>query len=236
MHPTILKKRFTLVDPNAENQPVHERVYQALCELMLAGEFVPGVSITLRGIAEDLGVSPMPVREAIRRLVAEGALEVHDNRRVSVANINLNRFEELSMARLALEPELAVLAMKNISKKDIKHFAKIDEDLNQSLVSGEVDTYIKCNRNFHFGVYEKANSPVLLPLVKSLWLQFAPFSRIVFGRVGTDYLDDYHADAIEALKLGDALALKLAFESDIREGMQMLATHIKRIPLLNRKT
>lgn len=221
-------KVLTSIAPRTETQALHEWVYHALCESILAGEFVPGVSVTLRGIASRLAVSPMPVREAIRRLVAEGALEVQPNRRVSVARINRQRFDELFIARIALEPVLAGQAMRNLTKKDIKQLVKIDSKLNQSLASGEVDTYINCNRRFHFGIYEKANSPVLLPLVKSLWLQFAPFTRIVFGRVGTDFLQDYHADAVLALEQGDQTAFKLAIESDIREGMEMLSEHIKR--------
>lgn len=221
-------KHFTSIEPREDSQPMHEWVYQALCHAILAGEFVPGVGVTLRGIAEKLSVSPMPVREAIRRLVAEGALEVLSNRRVSVARINPQRFDELYTARIALEPALAGLAVPNIDKRDIKKLRKLDAELNESLVSGEVDTYIDCNRRFHFGIYEKAKSPVLLPLVKSLWLQFAPFTRIVFGRVGTDYLQDYHADAISALKNNDTKAFKQAIELDIREGMQMLSEHIER--------
>lgn len=221
-------KLLNNISPREETQAVHDWVYRALCDSILAGQFVPGVSVTLRGIAEILQVSPMPVREAIRRLVAEGALEVMNNRRVTVARIDHKRFEELSFARLALEPRLAQQAMKNISKADIKRLKTLDMQLNQSLASGEVDIYIACNRHFHFGIYEQADSLVLLPLVKSLWLQFAPFTRIVFGRVGTDYLQDFHQDALSALEQGDAKAFAQAIESDIREGLDMLAEHISR--------
>ncbi len=211
-----------------ETQPVHERVYDALCDAILAGEFVPGVSVTLRGIAEKLGVSPTPVRETIRRLAAEGALEVQGNRRVCVAGMSSLRLKELYQARLALEPELAVCAMPQISKKDIKQLQKIDDELNQSLKSGDVARYIARNRQFHFGIYERANSPVLFPLVHSLWLQFAPFTRIVFGRVGTEFIQDYHVDALAALSQQDAGLFRQAIESDIREGMDLLAEHLQR--------
>lgn len=215
-------------EPNQSKQPVHEQVYDALCESILAGEFVPGVSVTLRGIAEKLGVSPMPVREAIRRLVAEGALDVLENRRVCVAPMTLTRLKELYHARLSLEPQLALSAMDNLSKKDIQGLRRIDEELNQSLFSGDVDTYIRCNRRFHFGIYERANSPVLCPLVRSLWLQFAPLTRIVFGRIGTELIQDFHADAIEALNDGDHENFRRAIESDIREGMDALTEHLQR--------
>lgn len=224
----LAKKQNHLISvkPRTETQALHEWVYGALCDSILIGEFVPGVAVSLRGIAENLGVSPMPVRDAVRRLVAEGALEVLTNRRVTVSQISLGRLDELSWARLSLEPELALRAMKNINKSDIKKLGVIDEELNQSLVAGDVDTYIDCNRRFHFGIYEKADSKILLSLVKSLWLQYAPFSRVVFGRVGTDYLQDYHADAISALMQGDKTAFKQSIRLDIQEGMTMLSEHI----------
>ncbi len=209
-------------------QPMHQQVYQALCDSILAGQFVPGVSVTLRGIAEQLGVSSMPVREAIRRLVAEHALQVLSNRRVCVTAMTQTRLQELYHARLSLEPELALLAMPSIGKSEIKSLTHIDDELNLSLRSGNVDAYILCNRRFHFDIYNHADSPVLYPLVRSLWLQFAPFMRIVFGRMGTEIIQDFHADALLALKAGDKQAFRNAIESDIREGMDLLEEHLNR--------
>lgn len=221
-------RTLATTDPGSEKQPVHEQVYDALCESILAGEFVPGVSVTLRGIAEKLGVSPMPVREAIRRLVAEGALDVLQNRRVCVAPMTLTRLQELYHARLSLEPQLALSAMEHLNKRDIKGLRRIDDELNQSLFSGDVDAYIRCNRRFHFGIYERAGSPVLCPLVRSLWLQFAPLTRIVFGRIGTELIQDHHDDALVALDNGDRENFRNAIESDIREGMDALSEHLQR--------
>jgi DNA-binding GntR family transcriptional regulator len=212
----------------ASTQPVHEQVYAALCDSVLAGEFVPGVSVTLRGLAEKLGVSPMPVRESIRRLVAERALEVLPNRRVCVAPMTRLRLQELYHARLSLEPELAMRAMENLNRKDIKHLQKVDEELDQSLRAGDVDAYIRCNRQFHFGIYERAHSPVLCPLVRSLWLQFAPFTRIVFGRIGTELIQDFHVSALDALRNRNKVAFREAITSDIREGMDILEEHLQR--------
>ena len=218
--------RLTESKPGMATQPVHQQVYVALCDSILAGQFVPGVSVTLRGIAEQLGVSPMPVREAIRRLVAEHALQVLSNRRVCVTTMTQTRLQELYHARLSLEPELALLAMPNIGKSEIKNLKTIDDELNLSLRSGNVDAYIHCNRRFHFGIYERADSPVLCPLVHSLWLQFAPFTRIVFGRMGTEIIQDFHADALLALRAGDKQAFRSAIEMDIREGMDLLKEHL----------
>lgn len=224
MKQTMIKQ----ASASRETQPLHEWVYHELCKNILSGEFVPGVSVTLRGIAENLSVSPMPVREAIRRLVTEGALEVQSNRRVSIPCMSDARLSDLNYARLSLEPELAQRAMDNIDKKGIRKLQAIDEELNHSLRTGNVDAYINCNRRFHFGIYKQADSPVILPLVKSLWLQFAPYTRIVFGRVGTEVLHDYHAEALDALKQRDHKGFRQAIHSDIYDGMAMLAEQFKR--------
>ena len=218
----------TGLKPETDAPPVHQQVYEALCDSILAGQFVPGVSVTLRGIANQLGVSPMPVREAIRRLVAEHALQVLSNRRVCVTAMTQIRLQELYHARLSLEPELALRAWPNIRKSDIKSLKYIDDELNLSLRSGDIDAYVRCNRQFHFGIYERADSPVLCPLVRSLWLQFAPFTRIVFGRIGTEIIQDFHADALRALQADNKQAFRHAIESDIREGMDLLEEHLQR--------
>src|SRR4051794_6599884 len=94
--------------------PVHDKVYQAIQEGLIGGRFVPGRSVTLRGLAEILGVSPMPVRAAVARLVAEGALAMTPTRRVSVPAMTPGRFDELVRARILLESEAAVRAMPDI--------------------------------------------------------------------------------------------------------------------------
>jgi DNA-binding transcriptional regulator YhcF (GntR family) len=80
----------------------HEGVYRELRDRILFGGIRPGAAVTLRGLAEDLGVSPMPVREAVRRLLASGALDLQDNRRVVVPPMTRERFDQILFARRAL--------------------------------------------------------------------------------------------------------------------------------------
>ncbi|HIF89289.1 MAG TPA: GntR family transcriptional regulator [Candidatus Thioglobus sp.] len=215
-------KAFSKVKPRQPALPVNEWVYATLCELILHGEFVPGVTITLRGIAESLDVSPMPVREAASRLISEGALEVSVKRRISVSQMTQEKFDELVLARLSLEPELAALALPYIDSERLKLLIDIDKKLDVAISTGNIEDYTKYNCQFHFGIYEAAPSPVLLPIIKSLWLRFSPFYRIVAGRAGTQTLDDYHEAAIDAIKAGDPVALAKAIHEDIEEGMDML--------------
>ncbi len=193
---------------------------------LLTGRFIPGKAVTLRGLAADLGVSPMPVREVLQRLAAENALEVKSNGRIQVPDMTPARFEEVLTARLLLEPELAERALPFLRSKDIKDLRKIDDEIDDCLVSGDVESYMRLNHAFHFQIYRSSSSQVLLPLVDSLWLQFAPFMRTVYGRVGTASLEDRHKEAIQAMRDQDASALKIAIKADIEDGMGLLGKAI----------
>jgi DNA-binding GntR family transcriptional regulator len=193
---------------------------------LLTGRFIPGKAVTLRGLAAELGVSPMPVREVLQRLAAENALEVKPNGRIQVPDMTPERFDEVLMARLLLEPELSLRAMPRLNSDDIAELRRIDDDIDVRLNSGDAEAYMRLNHAFHFHIYRASGSRVLLPLIDSLWLQFAPFMRTVYGRVGTVNLIDQHKAAVHAIEMQDASALKEAITADIADGMGLLGREI----------
>jgi DNA-binding GntR family transcriptional regulator len=197
----------------------HETVYRGLRERILFGGFLPGGAVTLRGLAEELGVSPMPVREAVRRLIAERALAMQDNRRVLVPPMTRAKFEQVLFARRVLEPELAARALSRMSPADIEAIEAIDRAIGQALINGDVDGYMRGNFQFHFAIYEHADADTLLGLVESVWLQFGPFMRMAYGRIGTSKLEDHHEAAIEAMRRADEGALRGAIVADSAQGM-----------------
>ncbi len=99
--------------------PAHELAYRDLRQRILYGEFKPGRPVTLQGIADELGVSLTPIRESVRRLIAERALELHGNRRISVPQMTHSRLEEIYTVRSKLESELAYRATKHVTNADI---------------------------------------------------------------------------------------------------------------------
>src|SRR5215217_4303469 len=183
----------------SERETLYARVYRELREAIVTGRFVPGRPVTLRGVAEQLGVSPMPVREALRQLVAERALVMFDNRRIAVPAMSPSRFAELCLARALLEPELATFALSRVTTTDVASMQAIDAEIDAALARGDTETYMRRNHDFHFTLYRAAGSSVLLPLVESLWLQVGPFLRMVVGRLGTGRVVDHHQAAIQAI-------------------------------------
>lgn len=208
--------------PRSGRGATRNQVDRAIRTALLTGRFIPGKAVTLRGLAQELGVSPMPVREVLQRLAAENALIVRPNGRVQVPEMTAPRFDEILKARLLLEPELAEMALPYLTRRDAKTLEEIDLEIDASIGTGDAEAYMRLNHLFHFRIYSSSPSEILLPLAESLWLQFAPFMRTVYGRVGTVNLIDWHKEAIRAICDQDTAALRTAVASDIKEGMGML--------------
>ncbi|AXS39313.1 GntR family transcriptional regulator [Breoghania sp. L-A4] len=199
-----------------------DRVESSVREALLTGRFIPGNPVTLRGLAAELGVSPMPVREAVRALAAAHALDMQPNGRIRVPRMTAQRFDELLHARILLEPHVAALALDALDKAAAADLTQIDDAIDESLRTGDVESYMRLNHAFHFRIYRAAGSEVVLPLVETVWLQFAPFMRTVYGRVGTFVVQDMHKEAIAAIRRNDREGLRHAIECDIRDGMGII--------------
>ncbi len=213
---------MTLASETLPATPAHQRIYEALRAMLLFGELPPGRDVTLLGLAEELGVSITPVREAVRRLIAERALQFHGNRRISVPRMSAARLTELYDVRALLEPELAARAVFADRMALADHLENVDAQLDTAIRNGEVAQYLRLNYQFHFAIYSAVKSEVYLPMVESLWLQVGPFLRVVCGRMGTTNMIDHHKAAIAALRDNDAAALKTAINDDLKQGFDLM--------------
>lgn len=208
---------------------MHDRVYAALRDALITGRIPPGRGVSLRSLAVELGVSPMPVRDAVRRLVAERALAINpDNKRLSAPSLTAARLEQLAQARGWVEPELAARAAPLADTDLIRALEAADAEIDAAIAVGDVDRYMAANHAFHFLIYRRSGAEVLLSLADSLWLQIGPFMRVVFGRMGTTGLDvDHHSQAIAALDARDAVAAHRAIAADLAIGMEAMRTAVE---------
>lgn len=201
----------------------HDRVYRSLRTRIMVGQMEPGQALTLRGIAGEFDVSMTPAREAVRRLVAEGALTLSGSGRVSTPALGTERIEELAAIRALLEPELSSRALPKV------HFALIDrlEAINASLAEAveraDASGYIRYNLEFHRTLYLRAQSPAMLALLETVWLQLGPTMRTLYMRLGRTGVPRGHRLIIEALRAGDEPGLRLAVRTDVTQGLRMIA-------------
>ncbi len=202
--------------------PEHEAIYLRIREMILFGVLVPGQPVTIQGLVEVLDAGTTPVREAIRRLTAEGALEAKGNRRITVPELSLTQVEELYFARLSIEPKLVQIAVPRANEELTKRLREIDNHLNAAISEGDIEGYLKYNYRFHFALYEAAGAGILLALAQSLWLRAGPSLRGVLGRYANTIQPDQHDITIRALENHDAATACRAIEDDIRQGMDQV--------------
>jgi len=208
---------------NAPQPPTHEVVYRRLREQILFGEMAPGQAVTIQGLVRALGVGMTPVREAIRRLISDGALVFQGNRRVSVPQLNASDIEQLFYLRKTIESELTRRATPHMTAATITELVRLDRSLDQAIVAGDVAGYLARNYQFHAFLYLQADAPVMTDLVNRLWLRFGPSLRVVCGRFGTQNLRDHHKELLAALHLRDPESAAQAVVRDVEQGMQQVA-------------
>jgi DNA-binding GntR family transcriptional regulator len=199
-------------------ETVQEFVFRRLRHAIMTGRFPPGLAVTIRGLAALLGVSAMPVREAMRRLVAERALGLLDNRRVRVPEMTPARFETLIAARILLEADVARRALPYIDEAGLADLRRLDQACDDAFAAGDVERTIETNFAFHHRLYSFAPSDAISPLIESIWLQIGPFMRIALDGATIFNRPDRHAEALAAIAAGDAAALARAIEADVRDG------------------
>lgn len=207
------------MDKSLTKRPEHQAIYHQIRDLILFGILVPGQAVTIQGLVDLIGAGMTPVREAIRRLTAEGALEIGGNRRVTVPEMTMTRLDEISFARLSIEPRLAELAARRMSDRCLGELTDLDNEIDAAISSGSVERYLEYNYRFHFRLYQQAGAPVLSRLSQSLWLQSGPALRIVCGRFGTSNLPDKHDEALKALREGNTIGAANAIRDDIQQGL-----------------
>ena len=207
------------MDADTRKIPSHEVTYARLRDMILFGHLAPGAPVTIQGLIGDLGAGMTPVREAIRRLTAEGALLPQGNRRVAVPELSAEMLDQVAFARLAIEPKLAELAAPRLTPARIDRLEAFDARVNRAIESGSLPEYLAANHAFHFALYEAAEAPVLLDLARSLWLRAGPSLRAVIDRYGRDMAPDLHREALAAMRAGNARALASAIERDIQQGI-----------------
>src|SRR6056297_3790424 len=131
----------------------HERVYRALRARIMHGEIAPGEALTLRGIGKTFDVSMTPAREAVRRLVAEGALTLSSSGRVATPELSNERIEELAALRALIETELASRALPRAHLALIDRLTAINATIAEATAKGDAVGYIRTNLEFHRTLY-----------------------------------------------------------------------------------
>jgi DNA-binding GntR family transcriptional regulator len=222
-----LPAALSLVEPLVP-QTLGERAYARLADLLISGRLAPGEKLSLRAAADMLGVSIMPVREAVSRLVADKALEVTPNRAVRVPLLSAEQFRDLTKVRIAIEGHAAAQAALCRDNSDLLSIARAEEAMRRESEASSPDLprAVELNKTFHFAVYEAAHSPILVEIIRALWLKAGPVINLDLRanpeRLAKGHAIKSHADVRNAIAAGNAAAAREGVAADIRGAAEFI--------------
>lgn len=196
-----------------------DRAYAALKSALLEGRYAPGERIVLRDVAETLGISLTPVRDAVNRLIAEKILErggVGQGGGATVPLLNANQFAQLMLVRASLEPVAAAKAARHATPEQLAAIEASLLEMKQSVRECRTGQYLEAHHRFHFGIYELCDMPIVQELIESAWLRCGPTLTLALP----EYIPElkryeFHVSAFKALRAHDPEKAAAAIRADI---------------------
>lgn len=197
------------------------QVYDILCEMLLSGRLSPNDRMSMRELADRLGVSVMPVREAVSRLVAAGALAVRPNRAVAVPMLTRAGFQDLTEIRVHNEAHAVRLATVRMSVPGLDRLRQLERAFRDALSSPDGSAAVLANKDLHFHIYDAAGSPVLGELITTMWLKAGPIINLDLSETSRRSRSAAsvrnHTCMVDAIMARDPDGAARALEADIRE-------------------
>ncbi len=204
------------MDAKIEHTTLAEKAYAQLRSGLISARFCPGESIKVRELASLYGISTTPIREAVQRLVAENALEMQPNKSFRVPTLTVERFHEIRRIRVALEPLAAELSFEKLTRRDLRGMEDLVEDMDEATNRRNILDYTACNEQFHFLIYEKSDAPLLIGVIRDMWVLAAPyFSQLFEGSGYINRSNDWHEKILEAYRDQNMAAFSEGIRQDI---------------------
>lgn len=198
------------------------RAHERIAALLVSGQVAPGERLSLRELAAALDVSITPVREAVSRLVATGALEVARTRVVSVPRMSLAGFRDLTRVRVEVEGFAAAEAARHAGRDGLARISAAEAAFRAESEQAQPDLprAVRLNQELHFAIYDAAGSPALREIIQGLWLRAGPVINLDLRenpeRLSTGGAVRFHGEALAAIAERDGPAARLAVGEDIR--------------------
>lgn len=202
-----------------EHTSINEAVYRRMRDHLMRGDYAAGQVLGIQELADAFGTSAMPVREALRRLAAQKALEPMKSRSMRIPVISVERLQDILRARLLIEGAVTTWAVERIPERDIPTLRRLADRIGQALSDeSSVLTGLDSNQEFHFTIYRAAGSDSMMAVIESLWLQSGPYLRAMRELMHSSERpsSEFHARIVDAIVRRDAPAAREAMEQDIR--------------------
>ena len=199
------------------HENLSNKVYITLCNALISGQFQPGDRLKVRDLAEQLGTSVTPVRDAILRLTHDKAVVFRSARDIRIPVMTKEQYLEIRTIRLKLEALAAKAAAEMATNRDIADMEQLLQKNEATFEAKDRLSSAELNQAFHFMLPKIAEMPVLDCIMRRLWLQMGPLMAETYFENGRSIID-HHYLVLEALKRRDPHAAIEAIQDDIRHG------------------
>jgi DNA-binding GntR family transcriptional regulator len=216
---------------SVEHGTLWDRAYVSLKSALLAGRLAPGERLVLRKVADDLGISLTPVRDAVNRLVAEKVLEhggLGPAGGAVVPLLSADQFSQLMTVRSSLEPLAAAAAAAHATKAELDAVESFVVEMKRSVKENRTHKYLEAHYKFHFGIYAMCKMPIVQEIIESAWLRCAPTLTLALPE-NIPSLKRYasHLATLAALRRGDGDKAAQAIRADIESARKDISAMLR---------
>ena len=213
----------TLVDHKTKT----ELALQVLRDRIRTGQFKPGQRLRLKDLTADLGMSPTPIREALRLLQADGFVDYRPHQGIVVAELSLSEVDGVLRLRRLLEPFAVELAVPALTRAQSRELERLHARLLAAVASGRGTAVSEHNAAWHWAIYDAAGSPHLREFIRRLWDAY-PWRTMwaLPGRAEQSAIE--HQAVMNAIAAGDAKLAAARLAAHITSGETSLLDRLER--------
>lgn len=200
-------------------EPVERQVYRNIRQGLMSGLIAPGSTLSSRSLAQQMGVSAQPVRDALKRLEADGILHGRPQSGFYLRDLSQSEYAEITEIRQRLEGLAGRHAAQSMPKRMCSKLRRLNEEMGRLTSPQE---YLAANFRIHFAIYTHAGRRELLAIIQNLWMRVGPILHYHTHDFSRHNVLDIHETIIEALERRDADAAEQAISTDLSSAAKII--------------
>lgn len=205
------------------SESVERQAYRSIRQGLMSGLVAPGTALTSRSLAQQLNVSVQPVRDALKRLEADGVVEGRPQSGFFLRDLTPDEYWEITEIRVRLEGLAGRHAVATITDETIEHLKSINEQMARLTLPQD---YLAENYRFHFMIYREARRPNLIAIIENLWMRIGPALHHHPHEFNLTETLKKHAAIIDALSNRDADAAETAIAHDLQDAAKLVVLNL----------
>lgn len=211
-----------------EYLPLRDVVFNTLRQAIITGEFAPGERLMEISLANRLGVSRTPVREAIRKLELEGLVIMIPRKGAQVARITEKNLRDVIEIRTVLEEFAAVLACERIDQSGLHDLRQAHEDFSRSVENGDILDIVDKDETFHDTIFRATNNDRLISIINNLREQFYRYRMEYVKDIRQrSNLVEEHRELLDAISSRDSIKAKELMKTHLLNQQQEVINNIQ---------